>query len=341
MTSTVPAPLNFPPLPDPSSYAADMPLGTHGRIREPYIPRDLVTDDDWNLTRKLGKVLMRWDDNDEPLSVVGTDYTIVKVGTCAQILDDVTAPHGGRQICGPATVYSNEHFAATVKLPDSFSEALSLGPLDPVKRTAGVTIRSSHDGKYQVSLNLWVRRHGVNSGLIVPHGILQARRKHTAGVVLLPSQIKAYADKLPEILEAFAADLRKFAGMRFGRKGLEQYATDIAGETKARERIVDMCLAANGKDVPVSGQAGTFTALQIIEACATFERHHRQIRGECNESHVRLNRLLDEDTYSAKAWGIFAKVKTVATQDDSGAYMGQVYDLHDVVCAYGSHVVRD
>lgn len=286
----------------PESYLSDVPAW------EPTIDDNVVTSRGENLTRGLGMRLVRRSDNGAPLAYVGMDYTVLTHRAMAGILDDVTAPFGGRKAIGPAKVYSGRTFAASVRMPPEVAQALNVGLKDVSKRQAGLSLRSSHDGSFQAGLGLWVNRLICSNGAVAPSSLLSARRKHTAGIVWMPDQIKRYADQIPLELESYNAHLRAFAALTFDRDSLVTTVSDFVGAAKqANEKIIDMVLAADNTFVPESTERGTYTGLQVFEAATAFDRHHRGVRGDGKDpGAVRLNRLLDGDTLGMSAWKVLS-----------------------------------
>jgi hypothetical protein len=288
---------------DPASYLFDFPSW------EPSID-SLVTSDGRDLTRELGQRLIRRSDNGAPIAVVGSDYTVLPHRALARILDDVTAPFGGRTALGPAKVYSGRTFGATVKLPQDVANVLSIGVRDRSKRAAGLTLRSSHDGTYVATLALWAMRLACSNGAVLPASLLSARKKHTSSIVWLPNQIKGYADRLPLEIDAYASQLRRLSARTLDRAQLGEVATAIAAKRQSKgaaEKIIDMVLSANGEYVPEAPAENTYTALQVFEAATAYDRHHRGVRGDgADPGAVRMNRLIDGDTFGAVAWDVLA-----------------------------------
>jgi hypothetical protein len=307
------APIDRNPLAPEDSYRRDGPMW------EPVFPDEpFMTTDGYNLTKLLGRRTVRKSYPEEvraahpdhfmPIGDVGLDYTFLGNGTFFGIVDDVTAPFGGRPVLGRAHVHEGPVISCTVKLPKSLCDMLSLGGIDPAQRIAYVCGRTSHDGSYVASLALIVARK--SAGALVPGTLLSARRKHTKGIVFLPERLKEYAERVPQEIERYVSTLRAFAEMSFNRVELEQVVKAITDQERAGNKIVDLVISANGDNVPAPHEAqepGTYSGLQVYEACAAYDRHYRTVRKDSKDADmVRLNRLVDGQAFGTKAWEVLA-----------------------------------
>lgn len=292
-------------MPDSNSYEVDFPTWN------PYLDT-LMTADGRNLTDDLGLRRVRRDDNHDDIGVVGMIYTLKRnrgENSIATDVDAITAPFGGRAVCGPAKVRVwRGTITCTINLPEQLSDMLSIG-MSADKRKAGLTVRSSHDGTKLWSTHAWAMRLRCRNGATGPFSFMAAKRKHTGGIAYTSQQISEYAASLPQQIEQYAQGIRRMHAVRLGRTDLDRFAGEIATARNlksATSKIVDAVLGASGVYVPESPFTGAYSALQLFEACTAFDTHTRPIREKDSEGikAVRLDRLLDRDTLGSKAWDV-------------------------------------
>lgn len=271
---------------------------------------DLVTSDGVNLSNAygIGKRLLRRSDNGAPVAVVGSEYTILSnaamIGTFRSVVDAMANVLGEPIPDAAIKGRFGRVVTLSLALPESLAHMLDMPKVDPSKRAAGLTLRSSHDGSYAASLSFWIMRLLCSNGMVGAADILRAKRKHTSGVVFLPQEITASVSAIPDQLSAYATGLTRLASMHLTRDSLELHASKIAGEaTRATSKIIDMVLTADGKYVPTV--ANGYSALQLLEASTAYDRHFRTIRApDADHSAIRLNRMIDREGLGAKAWEV-------------------------------------
>ncbi len=241
-------------------------------------------------------------------------------------LDTITAPFGGQSVLGAARcAWPRLRYpvvSLTVDLPKSLAALLTVGNDE---RTVRVTLRMSHDGQYMPTAHCWVsRRGGFNGGMLIGGAMLAVAKKQTKSIGRFAGKVRSWADALPGMLEAHATMLRRMNDAVIDRATLEGLATLIANDGKAvgadeeltaqsktvQSTIANRVVAADGKFVPASTSPGVYTALQLLESATAFDKNDRGFRHRNastktdphHESIVRMNRVLDGDTYATIAW---------------------------------------
>lgn len=328
-------PYNHPVCPGPGfdegSYLCQHPMV------EPYEGPAVLADNGQDLERTIGKHTVRLHTirDTHPsiegvaVHVAGTFHKSLSHSMRLTALDIVTAGVGGRAVCGKGAFSWGTTRRPEIHLSVKFPAALSaLLTIDGKEREIWVTIRDSLNSTHKFHPFVWMRNPSTGCTIAIRSTSFSKSYRHTKSHLgFAPRDLQQFARDLPGRIAAHAQALRTMAGKVLGYDDLVQQALviandgdDVVGDIKedslwkVAQALVDMVTKADGKRVPKSPIPGVYTAFQLFEAACAFDRFDRIVRDDKDpqgdlESHkalVRVNRMLDNETYGDVALDLLA-----------------------------------
>lgn len=260
-------------------------------------------------------------------AVVGMTYKPSSWVDRLSIFDEITAPFGGRDLCGAARILTGKlrypHVFVAVTLPTSISAILSV---DGVHRGVEIIERDSDDGSSRKKLFCVVHNYATGGALVLRGTSLDTAARHVGGSLSLGKKRAAkLAKELPARIAQHAEVLRTLAAMIVDEEEMHRLCLVIAafGDEDVDEdtatdstwiracTLASLVQGADGKKLPASPLPGHFTGLQLFEAASLVDATNRSKSSASRQ----LKRIVAGEKLTNAALKVLASFESDASFD--------------------------